>query len=153
MTTVLNKLDIAAWAGFVVTQGKVFRAIEDDLRQKAGITHAEYEVLLRLSSSKENRERIQTLAAQSMLSRSGTSRAVDRLVRAGYVVRVGAEEDGRGAYAVLTDAGKAHYEQARADHLKLVKALFIDRFSVDERRLLAGFWERFRDIDLESGRR
>jgi len=146
MTDVLTRREIAAWAGFVTTQGRVFRAIEDDLRERAGLTHPEYEILLRLDGAPGHRERIQTLAAISLLSRSGVSRAVDRLARAGHVRRVDAEEDGRGAYAVLTETGHAHFRAARADHLRLVKALFVDRFSDEELDLLARFWERFRDL-------
>ena len=61
MTDVLTRREIAAWAGFVTTQGRVFRAIEDDLRERAGLTHPEYEILLRLDGAPGHRERIQTL--------------------------------------------------------------------------------------------
>jgi DNA-binding MarR family transcriptional regulator len=143
MKNVLNELEIAAWAGFVMTQGRLFRRIEDELRQQSGITHSEYEVLLRLNYSKERRERIQTLAAKSLLSRSGTSRAVDRLVKVGYVKRSDAEEDGRGAYAELTARGRAFFEKTQAEHLKLVKDVYISKFNEPELKLLAEFWKRF----------
>ncbi len=146
MKNTLNEIELAAWAGFVGTQGRLFRRIEDELRQKAGITHSEYEVLLRLYYSKERRERIQTLAATSLLSRSGTSRAVERLVKVGHVKRTEAEEDGRGAYAELTAKGREFYVKTQAEHLKLVREIYIKKFDQAELMQLAEFWNRFQDM-------
>ncbi|MFO0644088.1 MAG: MarR family transcriptional regulator [Polyangiaceae bacterium] len=145
MGELFTKLERAAWGGFVVAQGRLFQRIEDDLRRKFGITHAELEVLLRLAFEGNGRARIQDLSARSLLSRSGTSRAVDRLVRAGYVDRVGAEEDGRGAYAVLTTRGRTHFLAAAKAHVALVRRDFLSHFSADEQETLAGFWRRIAD--------
>lgn len=142
MPDLFNPRERAAWGGFVVTQSRMFRRIEDDLRRRFGITHTEFEVLLRLTLSPEGRLRLQDLAAASLLSRSGTSRAVDRLVRAGYLGREGAAEDGRGAYAVLTRAGRAHFLAAAEAHVALVRREFLSRFSEAELDQLGAFWAR-----------
>ncbi|MFO1033586.1 MAG: hypothetical protein U1E15_05715 [Hyphomicrobiales bacterium] len=44
MKAVLNDLERAAWTGLVVTQGRIFREVEEDLRKNAGLAHTEYEV-------------------------------------------------------------------------------------------------------------
>ncbi len=150
MNELLNELERAAWGGFVGTQGRLFQRIEEDLRQNSGITHAEFEVLLRLRFAEGGRQRLQDLAAASLLSRSGTSRAVGRLVRAGLMSRVDAEEDGRGAYAVLSAAGKKRFERAAGHHLALVRAQFLRHFSVEELKVLAGFWRRLKAADLDA---
>lgn len=142
MSELFTKLERAAWGGFVATQSRLFQVIEDDLRKRFRITHAEFEVLLRLSMSGDGRARIQDLAARSHLSRSGTSRAVDRLALAGFVVRHDAEEDGRGAYAVLTPAGRKHFQDAAKVHVALVRREYLSRFSAAELEQLASFWER-----------
>jgi len=59
------------------------------------------------------------------------------------VERANVEEDGRGAYAVLTSQGRAHFEEAKAHHMKLVRREFIGRFSPAELEQLALFWRRF----------
>ena len=82
------------------------------------------------------------LAASVVLSQSGLTRLVDRLVRAGSVERTRCESDRRGLNAELTQAGKATLEQARPTHLAGVRRLFVDRFDAEELRLLAGLWER-----------
>ena len=142
MSELFTKLERAAWGGFIVTQSRLFQRIEDDLRRRFGVTHAEFEVLLRLSFAPGGRARIQDLAKQSLLSRSGTSRAVDRLMRAGHVAREGAEEDGRGAYAVLTTGGRGHFLSAAREHVALVRREFLSRFSPEELETMAGFWRR-----------
>lgn len=142
MSELFTELERAAWGGFIVAQSRLFQRIEDDLRRRFGITHAEFEVLLRLNFSPDGRARIQDLAARSLLSRSGTSRAVDRLARAGHVAREGAEEDGRGAYAVLTASGREHFARAAREHVALVRREYLSHFSEAELATLAGFWRR-----------
>lgn len=142
MSELFTKLERAAWGGFITTQSRLFGRIEDDLRKRFGITHAEFEVLLRLSFAPDGRARIQDLASRSLLSRSGTSRAVERLERAGHVLREGAEEDGRGAYAVLTEAGRAHFGKAAREHVALVRTEFLSRFSEEELTQMAAFWQK-----------
>jgi DNA-binding MarR family transcriptional regulator len=142
MSDLFTKLEVAAWGGLVGAQGRLFLRIEDDLRRKSGITHAEFEVLLRLCFATKSRARIQDLAAASLLTRSGTSRVVERLVRAGYVERAGAEEDGRGAYAVLTKVGREHFLTAARQHVALVRREFLSKFSDAELEQMASFWRR-----------
>lgn len=142
MSELFDELERAAWGGFIVTQSKLFARIEDDLRRRFHLTHAEFEVLLRLAFAPESRARIQDLAAQSLLTRSGMSRAVDRLARAGHVERHDAAEDGRGSYAVLTASGRSHFMAAAKEHVALVRREFLSHFSRAELEQLAGLWER-----------
>ena len=142
MSDLFTKLEVAAWGGLVGAQGRLFLRIEDDLRRQFGLTHAEFEVLLRLCFAPSSRARIQDLAAASLLTRSGTSRVVERLVRAGHVERAGAEEDGRGAYAVLTKAGRDHFLTAARQHVALVRREFLSKFSAAELEQMASFWRR-----------
>jgi DNA-binding MarR family transcriptional regulator len=141
MPQFFHQLERDAWGGFVSTQARVFRAIEDDLR-RFGISHAEFEVLLRLYQSAEGRLRLQDLSARSLLSPSGTSRLVDRLVRAGHVQREGAPEDARGAYAVLTASGRSHFEAAAAAHVEVVRREFLAHLDETEQGLIAALWRR-----------
>lgn len=142
MGELFTRMELGAWGGFVRTQGRLFQRIEEDLRRRSGITHAEFEVLLRLTYAEDSRARIQDLAAASLLTRSGTSRVVERLVRAGFVKREGAMEDGRGAYAVITRKGREHFQVAARHHVALVRREFLTRFSQEELEMMASFWRR-----------
>lgn len=132
-----------AWGGLLSTYARLNRLIEADLLEHGGITHAEFEVLLRLAWQTDHKLRIQDLVAQSLLTQSGTSRLVDRLVKAGLVTREGASEDRRGAYAVLTPAGAERFQAVAAAHMTLVKQAFLDLYSEAELKKLGAFWKRF----------
>jgi hypothetical protein len=82
MSELFDELERAAWGGFIVAQSRLFQRIEDDLRKRFHVTHTEFEVLLRLCFAPGGRARIQDLAADSLLTRSGTSRAVEQIGRA-----------------------------------------------------------------------
>lgn len=134
--------EAAAWGGFISTHGRLFTRLEENLRRTWGLSHAEYEVLLRLFLHPEGRLRIQAVAAESVLSHSGTSRLVDRLEGAGLVARAEAAEDRRGAYVVLTDTGREHFHEVARQHTALVRKLFLDHFSAEELSTIASYWER-----------
>ena len=131
-----------AWGGFLATYSRVIRVVEADLVENSRITHVEFEVLLRLWSEPGHRLRMQDLAARSLLTRSGVSRAVERLQRAGLVRREEAREDRRGAWAVLTDAGATRFRAAARAHVPLVRRVFLDLFTPDELQALAAGWQR-----------
>jgi DNA-binding MarR family transcriptional regulator len=70
------------------------------------------------------------------------TRLVDRLEREGLLERDTCSSDGRGTFAVLTEAGEAMLGRARATHLDGVRERFLRHFSEHELRALAGYWER-----------
>lgn len=137
-----TELEGAAWGGLLGVQGRLMRLIEQDLADRCGISHPEFEILLRLSWAEGHRARIQDLAAASVLTRSGTSRAVGRLERLGLVRRETAQEDRRGNDVVLLSAGSELLVRALEGHVPLVRAAFLGRFSEDEQRTMAAYWRR-----------
>lgn len=142
MPDLFTKRERAAWGGFVAAQARMFRLIEADLRARFGLSHPEFEVLLRVYLAPGGRLRLQELAAKNLLSPSGVSRAVDRLVRAGHLSREGAPEDARGAYAVLTPEGRRHFEAAAEAHVALVRREFLEHLDAAEQEQLGAIWER-----------
>ena len=149
MQTRFSDLERAAWGGFLATYSHLNRVIEADLMEHARITHVEFEVLLRLWAEPGHRLRMQELAARSLLTRSGVSRAVERLERAGLVRPEEAREDRRGACAVLTDAGSKRFRAAARSHITLVRRVFLELFTREELETLAAAWTRI-DHHLEE---
>ena len=142
MSKHFNDLEQNAWGGFLSAYAKMNRIIEEDLQMHSQITHVEFEVLLRLTWNANRRMRIQDLAAQSLLTRSGVSRVVERLEKAGLVTREEAPEDRRGAYAVLTEAGAERFRVAAEKHGECVRESFLRKFSKDELKVMGEFWKR-----------
>ncbi|MBP7686271.1 MAG: winged helix-turn-helix transcriptional regulator [Thermoflexales bacterium] len=135
-------LEQDAWGGFLGTYARFNRLIEADLQAYSRLTHVEFEVLLRLSWTDDHRLRIQDLTAQSILTQSGMSRAVERLEKAGLVTRESASEDRRGAYAVLTAAGLERFNTAIQAHVAFVREHFLRHFNEAELQQMAEFWHR-----------
>ena len=140
--TPLTPAQLGAWRGFLRVHSALVEALDAELRASHDLSLHEYEVLLLLGEAPGARMRMSDLAAAVLLSQSGLTRLVDRLVRSGSVERARCEEDRRGLYAALTDAGRSRLAEARPAHLAGVHERFLDRFDENELRLLAGFWER-----------
>ena len=145
-----SKIEQDAWGGFLGAYAYINRIVEEDLQEHSRITHVEFEVLLRLSWEESHRLRIQDLAAQSILTRSGVSRVVERLEKVGLVKREEASEDRRGAYAVLTDAGKARFQTASQAHMSFVRQNFLGLFNDEELKQMSGYWKRLENQDREE---
>jgi DNA-binding MarR family transcriptional regulator len=118
---------LAAWRWFLRGHATVTRALEAELIIEHGLSLAGYDVLMRLAESPDRQLRMTELADAVLLSRSGVTRLIDRLERAGLVSRCRVREDGRGVAAILTDQGLARLRVASATHLAGVTRYFLDR--------------------------
>lgn len=102
-------------------------------------------ILLRLARTPGHRLRMSDLAAQTTLSASGLTRAIDRLEGIGLVRREACPSDRRGAFAVLTPEGEARIEAAVPPHLDALRTVFEGSYSPDELALLTDLLRRLRD--------
>jgi MarR family transcriptional regulator, 2-MHQ and catechol-resistance regulon repressor len=115
-----------------------------------GLSLVEFEVLVRLARSPDNRLRMTELAGQVALTTSGITRVVDRLEREGLVRRSACRDDRRGLWAVLTTAGMRRLTQALPGHLELIERHFTGRFRPAELGLLTRRLREIRD-DVHPG--
>ena len=124
--------ELEVWRTFIRVHAQVLRRLEADLVERHGLPLAWYDVLVRLLEADDRRLRMTELAERVMLSPSGLTRLVDRMVDEGLVRREQAERDGRGFYAVLTDVGYERLREATGTHLRGVREYVISRFEPDE---------------------
>ena len=127
MTRWLSEDDQRTWRSFLTASRLLWDAVERQLQQEAGLPHAYYEILVRLSEAPERRLRMSRLASTSLSSRSRISHAVARLEEAGWVRRVPDLDDRRGLSAELTDAGLERLRLAAPGHVETVRELLFDR--------------------------
>ena len=132
---------MAAWHAFIRAHARVVRLLESELEAEQGLTLPAYEVLAHLTEAPERRMRMSDLAALSVLTPSGLTRVVDKLVREGYVERQRCAGDARVVYAVVTDAGVARVEQAYPTHLSGVRRHLVDRLSTEQLAAIRGALE------------
>jgi DNA-binding MarR family transcriptional regulator len=136
--------ELRAWRGLLSAHSSLAKRLDAELEQAHGLPLTSYEVLDHLEGAPGGRMRMCDLAVSIQLSRSGLTRLVDRLERDGLLERCSCDHDARGAYACLTDAGRAQLEAARATHLAGVREHFLSHFSAEELGVLGGLWERLR---------
>jgi DNA-binding MarR family transcriptional regulator len=119
--------------------------LERELASACDLSVQWFDVLMRLVRTPGHRLRMSDLAAQTTLSASGLTRAVDRLEGAGLVRREVCPSDRRGAFAVLTPAGEARIHEAIPVHLGQLQAVFDDLYSPEEVVVLTELLRRLRD--------
>ena len=88
------------------------------------------DLLLKLSHAPEKRLRMSDLAEWTVLSRGGVTRLVTRIEADGLLRREAVEDDGRGAFAVLTPAGAEALRQAEPIYRKVLAKNFAAHLSV-----------------------
>jgi DNA-binding MarR family transcriptional regulator len=115
-----------AWRAFLEAHARVSRRLDDELRTAHGISLAEYDALVQLVEAPDHRLRMNQLADRVLLSRSGVTRLIDRLVADGLVTRSACTTDARGAEAVLTAQGRSTLRAAAPTHLRGIRRYFVE---------------------------
>jgi len=134
--------ELAAWRGMLQIHAQITQALDAQMRTEHGLSVSSYEVLMFLAEARERRLRMAEIADQVLLSRSGLTRLVDRLVQLGYVTRCAAENDGRGAYAELTDAGLETFQAAQRTHREGVRTFYLAHLSTTDTVVLGDIFTR-----------
>jgi DNA-binding MarR family transcriptional regulator len=140
--TELTDAELTAWRGFLRVHAALAKHLDAELESAHGLPLTSYEVLITLAAAPGRRLRMAELADRALLSRSGMTRLVDRLVRDGLIVRDTCCSDARGCFAVLTDAGAELVARARATHLDGVRARFLAHLEPGDMERLGALWNR-----------
>ncbi len=106
MSERIDEFHLAAWRAFLNAHASVIDLIGREMEEAGMVPLSSYDVLVALWESPDKRLRMHELADRVVLSRSGLSRLVDRLEAEGLLARKRCGTDRRGAYAVLTEAGR-----------------------------------------------
>ena len=138
----LAPAELGAWRGMLRVHSALVKALDAELIAVHGLPLTSYEVLINLQAAPGRRRRMAELADSVLLSRSGTTRLVDRLERDGLLERDTCDSDGRGCFAVLTDRGEELLSKARATHLEGVRERFLRHFEPAEHEQMAVWWNR-----------
>lgn len=130
-----NRRGLEAWASLLRSHATLMRRLETDLERETGLALADFDVLAQLALA-GGELRMTDLAARALISRSGMTRRVARLVDEGLVRRTNAEADARGVVVSLTDAGVARLTETAPIHARGVRHLFVERLDDQELAVL-----------------
>jgi DNA-binding MarR family transcriptional regulator len=126
---------LEAWVSLLQAHATLMRRLESDLEEETGLALADFDVLAQLASA-GGELRMTELAARALISRSGMTRRVARLVEEGLVRRADADADGRGVVVALTDAGVRRLAKTAPVHARGVSQLFVERLDDEELAIL-----------------
>ena len=126
-----------AWVSLLQAHATLLRRLESDLERETGLALADFDVLAQLARA-GGELRMTELAARALISRSGMTRRVARLVDEGLVRRADADADGRGVVVALTDAGVARLSETAPVHARGISQLFVAKLDDQELATLEG---------------
>src|SRR6266487_7193686 len=126
---------MGAWRSLLRAHATLMRQLETQLEQQTGLALADYDVLVQLALA-GGELRMTELAGRALISRSGMTRRVARLVDEGLVRRANVDGDARGVVVALTDAGVARLTETAPVHLRGISELFISQLDEQELAVL-----------------
>ena len=127
---------LQAWNALLRAHATLLRQLETDLESKTGLALADFDVLAQLAIAGGSL-RMTDLADHALISRSGMTRRVTRLVHQGLVRRAHADADGRGVVVQLTKSGLNRLTVAAPVHMRGVSDLFLTKLDDQELAVLA----------------
>jgi len=126
-----------AWRQFITMQAQLRARLARQLQRDSGLSEADYEVLVQLSEAPCARQRVFELGRATQWEKSRLSHHLTRMEQRGLVARETCPSDSRGAFVVLTDAGRKAIEQAAPQHVEHVREWFVDVLAPEQLDTLA----------------
>ena len=117
--------ELAAWRLFLESAHALIDILDGELQEQSGISLRWYDVLVHLEEAPDSRLRMNELARQIVASKSGLTRVVDGMGRAGLVQRERPSSDRRVIEVVATSKGLDVLEAARPLHRDALQRHFV----------------------------
>ncbi|MFI0348878.1 MarR family winged helix-turn-helix transcriptional regulator [Actinomadura sp. 9N407] len=128
----LHARELRAWVAFLESSHLFEHEIQRQLKRDGGLSHGDFEVLVKLRCATGGRLRMSDLARGVMISKSRLTYQVTQLERAGLVHRTACDTDRRAVWAELTEAGAEALARVRPGHRRIVRENLIDLLTPDE---------------------
>lgn len=122
---------VRAWRELMHVHARVTEEIDGVLKREVGIPGAWYEALVEIAFAGGNM-RMHQFASETTLTKSGATRFVDRLEKAGFVERTECPTDRRVSQLSLTDEGKRVQKAADPHVLRVIDENFGDFLDDEE---------------------
>lgn len=141
-----------AWRAYLRMQARLAAALNRQLQATSKLSLADYDVLVQLTEAPQGRLRPYELQRALDWEQSRLSHHLCRMQRRGLVVREQCPEDARGAYVVVTDAGRQAITAAAPGHVQTVRALVFDALEPGQvsvlKRLATQVLERIEAVSI-----
>lgn len=128
MTTArwLDAREQCAWRSFVDMQAALNARLARQLQEESALSMPDFAVLVQLTDHPDGRARVLELASGLRWEKSRLSHHLARMQRRGLITREECSADRRGAFIVVTAAGREAIEAAAPTHVNAVRRYFFD---------------------------
>ena len=133
--TLLDESESELWHAWSSVTRAVQSTLGSEISKSAPLALIEFEMLDELANS-EQPMRSGELGALVSLTRSGTSRAISRLVAKGFITKEGSSTDRRSVLVCITPEGRQAYEAANAVFASAVRNGLLGAVEGDDRDTL-----------------
>jgi len=133
------------WRTFYTMRRQLDLELERQLQRDADISGADYEVLAALLNAPGRRMRVRELGRALGWEKSRVSHQLSRMERRNLVARESCDTDARGTWATITPNGRRAVLGAMRDHGRMIRSLFLDALSDDEKETFLAVSRRVLD--------
>jgi DNA-binding MarR family transcriptional regulator len=137
----LTPQEARAWRGYTRMRVQLQARLDRALARHSGLSDPDYGILVHLSEAPDGRLRPYQLCETLQWEKSRLSHQLTRMAKRGLVAREDCPTDARGAFVVLTPAGRAAIEAAAPAHVEDVRHHLIDVLAPEQLEALADIAE------------
>ncbi|AOZ72085.1 hypothetical protein BK816_01225 [Boudabousia tangfeifanii] len=134
------------WQDFIFAASQVLAVAESDLQNPpAGgqaMSLSDFDILASLYQAEEKALALSCLKETVLVTTSGLSRSIGRLVERGWIEKIQSDQDKRRYTLKLTKAGEEALLAAQTHHQEVVSRQFFSAFSVSEMKTLSPLLEK-----------
>ncbi len=132
MTRWLDEREQRTWRSWLAASHRLDAHLARRMQAEGEISMADFAVLVPLSEAEDGRLRAFELGRVLQWEKSRLSHHLTRMAGRGLVERQDCGTDRRGAYVVITPAGRAALEAAAPAHVEAVRAAVFDALTPAE---------------------
>ncbi|MEO5534956.1 MAG: MarR family winged helix-turn-helix transcriptional regulator [Pseudolysinimonas sp.] len=138
MSTVseVSAADWELWRSYRSMNQQLSRALDRQLQRDAGISQADYGILLALFEAPDRRLRTGELGELLAWEKSRVSHQVARMEARGLLKRVECEDDARGTWVTLEAEGRRLLLSAMSEHAAAIRDLFFNELEPEEKDVM-----------------
>ena len=141
----LDEREAHLWQAYRDLQRELRNALDRQLVSDAGLSGAEYALLVPLSEAPGGLLRARDLGRLVGWDRSRISHQLRRMEQRGLVAREPCSDDARGSMVRLRRAGRSAIQAAAPKHVTTVRRFFFDQMSKGEMETMAAVFDRVLD--------
>ncbi|MDJ0333623.1 MarR family winged helix-turn-helix transcriptional regulator [Salinibacterium sp. G-O1] len=136
MERIISDQERELWRSFFVMRRQLELTLERRLSADAGISSADFEILVSLSEGPAEGLRAGHIGDIIGWEKSRVSHQITRMEQRGLVRREECGDDARGVWIMLTAEGSSAVRAASGDHSQALREHFFDVLDDDEKRAL-----------------